>query len=163
MIQRLVPHPLTSVAIVALWMLLAETPSIGNFLLALFLALLLPWLMTGFWPDRIVVVRPLMALRLLCVFIFDILVANWVVARLVVGPTDRLKSQFVEVPLDVHDTFVATLLASALALTPGTVSIDVDQERWVLLLHALHVEDEGSLIATIKGRYEAPMREIFGC
>lgn len=163
MIQRFLPHPLTSLAIFVLWMLLAETPSIGNLLVALFLALLLPWLMTGFWRDRVVIVRPLLAVRLLCVFIFDILVANMAVARLVLGPTDKLQPQFVEVPLDVHDTFVATLLASVLALTPGTVSVDVDRERWVLLLHALHVEDAGSLIASVKGRYEAPMKEIFGC
>ena len=85
------------------------------------------------------------------------------VARRVVGPVARLKPAFVEMPLDLRDPFVATLLGSIVSLTPGTVSITVDQERWVLCLHALDVPDPDALIRQIKHRYEAPLMEIFAC
>ena len=68
-----------------------------------------------------------------------------------------------EVPLDLRDPFVATILASIVSLTPGTVSIDVDQTRWVLCLHALDAPDSVALIHDIKQRYEAPLKEIFAC
>lgn len=163
MIRRLVPHLGMSVTIVTLWMLLAPTLSAGNFLLAAIIGIGLPLVLVRFWPDRRPILKPLTAMRLFIVFLFDMVMANWVVARQVLGPTDRLQSSFVELPLDQEDVFVAALLGSILALTPGTVSVDVDRERWTLLIHALHVDDEEALIASIKSRYERPLKEIFGC
>jgi multicomponent K+:H+ antiporter subunit E len=49
------------------------------------------------------------------------------------------------------------------SLTPGTVSIDIDRATRMLRVHALNVADEAELIATIKRRYEAPLKEVFGC
>ncbi|MGE8940436.1 Na+/H+ antiporter subunit E [Leptospira interrogans] len=161
--KRLLPHPLLSLTILALWMLLASNISVGNFLLGGLLAVLIPRIMIGFWPERSFMSHPMTAVRLACVFLADIVTANLTVARLVLGPIDRLKSEFVEIPLDTHDVFVSTLLGCIVALTPGTVSVDIDRDRWVLLVHALHVEDTQSLINTIKSRYEAPLREIFAC
>jgi multicomponent K+:H+ antiporter subunit E len=82
---------------------------------------------------------------------------------LVLGPLDRLDPAFVEVPLDLDDPFIATLLGSIVSLTPGTVSIEVDHDRRLLHVHALDVDDPATLIATIKARYEAPLKEIFRC
>ena len=35
-------------------------------------------------------------------------------------------------------------------------------QRW-LLIHVLNLSDEAELIASIKQRYEAPLKEIFQC
>ena len=93
----------------------------------------------------------------------DIVTANLEVARQVVGPVERLRPGFLEVPLDVADPFVATVLGSVVSLTPGTVSVEIERDRRVLLVHALHVEDAGAAVARIKARYEAPLKEVFGC
>lgn len=93
----------------------------------------------------------------------NILVANVAVARRVLGPIAKLRPAFVEVPLDLRDPFAATILGSIVSLTPGTVSIDVNQTRWVLVLHALDAPDPRELMAAIKARYEAPLKEIFPC
>jgi multicomponent K+:H+ antiporter subunit E len=58
---------------------------------------------------------------------------------------------------------VATLLGSIVSLTPGTVSVEIERERKVLLVHALDADDPPGLIATIKSRYEAPLKEVFRC
>ena len=47
------------------------------------------------------------------------------------------------------------------ALTPGTVSAALSDDRKFLLVHVLHLEDPQDLIDTIKRRYEAPLMEIF--
>jgi len=67
------------------------------------------------------------------------------------------------VPLELRDPFVATLLASVVSLTPGTVAIDVDRSNWILLVHALDAPDPQALIDEIRERYERPLREIFAC
>lgn len=163
MIARLFPRPYLSLTILLLWLVLASSVSFGQVLLGGTLAILVPIATAPFWPESVTMVRPLTGLRLFGVLLYDIVVANLVVARLVVGPIDRLRSCFIEVPLDIEDDFVATILGSVVALTPGTVSIDIDRERGVLHVHVLDTDDPEALVSLIKTRYEAPLKETFGC
>ncbi|MEZ5616526.1 MAG: Na+/H+ antiporter subunit E [Rhodocyclaceae bacterium] len=157
------PHPALSVVILLLWAALNNAVSPGTLLLGAALGLALPLLTRRFWPDAPRLRRPGVALRLAARVASDIVVANLGVARRVLGPLSRLQPAFVEVPLDLADPFVATILASIVSLTPGTVSIDVDRTRRVLSLHALDAPDPQALAAGIKARYEAPLKEIFAC
>lgn len=163
MMRRLLPRPALSAAIFLLWAALTNAASLGTLLLGALLALLLPLITRPFWPDAPRLAHPGTALLLAVRVAVDIVVANGAVARRVIGPVDRLKPAFIEIPLDLRDPFVATILASIVSLTPGTVSIDVDQARWVLCLHALDAPDPAALIREIKQRYEAPLKEIFAC
>jgi multicomponent K+:H+ antiporter subunit E len=157
------PHPALSVVILLLWAALNNAVSPGTLLLGAALGLALPLLTRRFWPDAPRLRRPGVALRLAARVASDIVVANLGVARRVLGPLSRLQPAFVEVPLDLADPFVATILASIVSLTPGTVSIDVDRTRRVLSLHALDAPDPQALAAGIKARYEAPLKEVFAC
>lgn len=163
MIKRLLPHPALSAAIFLLWAALSNAASVGTLAVGALLAVLLPAVTRRFWPDAPRLQRPGLALRLAARVALDIVVANAAVARRVLGPLSRLQPAFVEVPLDLRDPFAATILASIVSLTPGTVSIDVDQTRWVLSLHALDAPDPQALVAAIKARYEAPLKEVFAC
>ncbi|MGF1608322.1 MAG: Na+/H+ antiporter subunit E [Kiloniellales bacterium] len=163
LIERLVPQPIMTLGILGLWMVLASSPSLGNLLLGTILGLAIPWLTQSFWPDHPGVARPIRGVVLFVRVVGDILIANWQVARLIVGPLERLRPAFVQIPIEIDDPFVATLLGSIVSLTPGTVSIEIDRERRVLTVHALDVEDQSEMIATIKSRYEVPLKEIFGC
>jgi multicomponent K+:H+ antiporter subunit E len=69
----------------------------------------------------------------------------------------------VDVPLDTGDPYVATILGSIITLTPGTLTVDIDMDKRVVHIHGLDVPDQALLISEIKTRYEAPLKEIFGC
>ncbi len=101
--------------------------------------------------------------RFVLVVHWDIITANVVVARLILGSPRKLRPAFVELPLELTDDFAITLLASTISLTPGTVSADVSEDRRTLLIHALDMDDEAELVAQIKQRYERPLKEIFEC
>jgi multicomponent K+:H+ antiporter subunit E len=161
--RRVLPQPVLSLLILGLWMVLASAPSVAQFVLGAVLAVLLPWVTRGFWPDRPWLTDPVAAAKLAFVVLLDIVTANLLVARQVLGPPAALRPAFLEVPLDIADPFVATILGSIVSLTPGTVSVEIERRRRVLLVHALHVEDEAEAIAAIKTRYEAPLRRIFAC
>ena len=163
LLARVLPQPTITLAISGLWMVLAASPSLGNLLLAVILGVSIPWITQSFWPDRPRLARPLTGIVLFVRVVGDIILANWEVARLVVGPLDRLKPAFIDVPIEIDNPFVATLLASIVSLTPGTVSVDIDRAAGILNVHALNVADEAELIATIKRRYEARLKEVFGC
>lgn len=161
--RRFFPHPALSIAIFLLWMALNNASSLAHAVLALILAIGLPLLTRRFWPEHPPSVKLLPAIKLLSIVLWDILLASIDVAKLVLGPTKRIKPAFIEVPLDMQDPFVGTLLASIVSLTPGTVSIDIDRTRWVLQVHALNVDDREETIRAIKTRYEQPLKEIFSC
>ncbi len=161
--ERLLPQPVLTLAILALWLVLSSSASGGNVLLGLALGLIIPLFTSPFWPGRPRTFRFGAAVRLFFVVITDIIVANIAVARIVLGDVRRIRSEFVDVPLDTADPYVATILGSIITLTPGTLTIDIDMDKRVVHIHGLDVPDRATLIADIKTRYEHPLKEIFGC
>ena len=152
-----------SVAIFLVWLAITNAASLGLCVLGVTLAILLPRLTLLFWSESARPFRFRPALRFLLLFFYDLIVANWSVARRVLFSPHRLATVMVEIPLDLRDPFVATLLAGIVSLTPGTLSIDVDTNRWILQVHALDSPDPSALCSEIKTRYEAALKEIFVC
>lgn len=162
--RRLFPHPLTSAMLAAGWLLLAGF-SAAHFVLALVVAALLPHFTQRFVGEAMGRARGWRGLGRAVPFAllvtWDIVVANLVVARLILGPQDRLRPVYVEVPLDLEQPLAISLLASIVTMTPGTVSSDLSDDRRRLLVHVLDTRDPDALVAQIKSRYEAPLAEIF--
>ncbi len=119
------------------------------------------WFTERLRPDRPSLARPGVILRLGIVVLWDIVVANIDVARRILGPEAAIESGFIWLPLTLRDPHGIAALAGIITLTPGTLSVDVTDDRRYLLVHAFHVGDEAALIQSIKSRYEAPLREIF--
>ncbi len=159
----LLPHPGLSSFLLVLWLLLNNSAAPGHLVLGALLGVLIPLFTRRFWPERLGLARPGLMLRFSGRVLWDIIVANFAVARVVLGPRSAIRPAFVRVPLDIHDDFPVTVLASVVSLTPGTVSADIDAERRNLLVHALSVSDTEALAQDIKARYEAPIKEIFAC
>lgn len=160
---RWLPHPLLSVFLLLLWLLLVNDVSVGHVLLGTLLGWGIPLLSQLFWINPPHIAKPWQLCRFLGRVLFDILVANLQVARLVLNPLARPRPAFVEVPLELQDELALTMLASVICLTPGTVSADLSPDRRTLLLHCLDIDDEAELVAQIKQRYERPLLEVFAC
>jgi multicomponent K+:H+ antiporter subunit E len=161
--RRWLPHPLLSLTLLLVWLLLVNDMSVGHWLLGALLGWLIPLLTQVFWINPPRVHKPLK----LCLFFLrvlgDIVIANLQVAKLILGPSARLRPAFVEIPMLLEDELALTMLASIISLTPGTVSADLSDDRKILLVHGLDVDDEATLVAQIKLRYEAPLLEVFAC
>jgi multicomponent K+:H+ antiporter subunit E len=162
MMARLLPYPILSALLFASWLALARTLEPAHLVLAAGVAVGIPLVARRCFeaPHGI---RSLAAVfRLTLVVSYDIVVANLIVARLVLGPMERLRPAFVMVPLDTTHPPAVNLLATIITTTPGTVSVDVRLAERTILVHALDCADPAELVATIKARYERPLMEIFG-
>ena len=80
-LRRLVPAPLTSVALLVAWLLLARTPGIADILLGLVLALAIPHAFSGLRIGDARVRRPLLAMRYVARVCMDVVASNLQVAR----------------------------------------------------------------------------------
>lgn len=158
---RLLPHPVLSALVGLTWLGLNNTLAPAHVLLAIVIALALPPLIGRFLPELPRLRAPGKLVRLMLVVLGDILVANVEVARRILGRESALRPAFIRVPLDIQDPLGIATLAAIVTLTPGTLSADLADAGRSLLVHALHVDDESGLVATIKQRYEAPLRAIF--
>jgi len=152
--RRLIPSPMLSIMVVAFWLLMSDSFTLGQIVVVPLFAARLDREFA-----RIGTLRPLP--RLVCVTLWDILMSNIRVALQVLGPEKNIHPGFIWLPLDIANIHGIAALTSMITLTPGTVSAALSDDRKFLLVHVLHLEDPQDLIDTIKRRYEAPLMEIF--
>ncbi len=87
-------------------------------------------------------------------FLWELILANLRMARDVVSPLRRLHPAVVRVPLELETDWQITLMSILLALTPGTLSLDVSSDKRVLFVHAMHVTDAEQFRRQIKEGFE---------
>ncbi len=159
--KRLLPHPVLSVTLTILWLLLVNQFSAGQVILGALLGWLIPFSTTRFWPDPIRIHHPLALMRYFVVFIYDIVLGSFQVAYLILRGPKHLRPAFIRIPLVLKTDLAISLLANTISLTPGTVSAWLSEDRRTLIVHTLDTGDAEALIADIKQRYEAPLKRIF--
>jgi multicomponent K+:H+ antiporter subunit E len=158
---RILRSPLQSALLFAAWLLLNQTLAPGHVLLGAVLAVALPIVLdprVGPFPR---LRRPLRVAQLAAVVGYDIVISNIEVARRILGPQSALRPAFVRVPIELTDPYAIATLAGIITMTPGTLTCAVASDGHTLLVHGLHVEDADALVASIKSRYELPLKEIF--
>lgn len=158
---RLLPHPLLTPILAGIWLLLNNSLAPGHIVLGLILGWIIPLFTLRFWPETVRINKPLLLLRFIAVVLLDIVLANLTVAWLIVGRSQSLRPAFLAVPLALKSDLAIGLLANTICLTPGTVSAQLSEDRRFLLVHALDAADGEAVIAEIKRRYEAPLKEVF--
>ncbi|WP_058833828.1 Na+/H+ antiporter subunit E [Luteimonas abyssi] len=159
--KRMFPSIPQSITVFLFWLLMAEDYSASNMLMALLLAWLMPQIATRLEREFAQLGKLRILPKLGAMLVWDIIKANVTVALQVLGPESRLKSDFLWVPLDLTNIHAISALAAVITLTPGTVTAQLSSDRRYLLIHCLNVDDPEAMIADIKRRYEAPLREVF--
>ncbi|WLR93633.1 Na+/H+ antiporter subunit E [Shinella zoogloeoides] len=155
-------RPAAIIAVFALvWLAVSGSFTIPNLLLGIIAgALSLLLIRSHIQPDgrRI---RPLKLLSLVLLFIKELALSAFKVAVLVASPKMALKPGIFAFPLTVDRDFEITLLANLITLTPGTLSVDVSEDRTVLYVHALDCSDPVGIRRDIAGGFEKKILEAF--
>ncbi len=98
---------------------------------------------------------------LILLFLYELVMSAWRVARIVIRPKLDLNPGFIAFPLTVESDFEIALLANLITLTPGTLSVDVSEDRKVLYIHCIDVPDPEGTIADIRNGFERKIMEAF--
>jgi multicomponent K+:H+ antiporter subunit E len=158
----LLPYPLLSIALLVLWLLLNQTVSVGHLALGSVLAVLASWAMAALRPEKPRIRRPGAILRLAGMVLVDILRSNLAVGRIIVSPREPGgNAGFMTIPLDLRSRYGLAVLSIIITSTPGTIWVNYDAAKGVLLIHVLDLVDEAAWIRLIKHRYERRLMEIF--
>lgn len=155
-------RPVLSVLLALTWLTLQQSLDLGNVLTACVLGWGLPRLLGGFLGPAAQPRSVARALRLGLTVLWDIIVSNITVARLVLSPRSVPHPAWVKVPLTLTQPTAQALLASIITMTPGTVSAIVDEEGACIWVHALDCDDPAAVATDIDRRYQQPLMEILG-
>lgn len=160
---RLLPFPLISLGLLALWLLLTESTSPGALLLGTALAIVGGGALSLLSPPKGKPRRLRAIPGLLREILFEIIRSNNAVATLILrGPRVQAgRSGFVLIPLDMRSPYGLSALACILTATPGTVWVDYDADEGTMLLHVLDLIDEQEWVRIVKDRWERRLMEIF--
>ena len=160
--KRWLPSPWLSLGLFGGWLLLTRTFGIGQLLLGLGVAIVMPLLMRPLRPTP----GPLRHLGTLARLILrvgrDVLRSALQVARGVVRARRHPpRGAFVLLPLELRDPHALAALAMITAVIPGTVWCELAPDGSALRLHVFDLADEAAFIAHFKADYEHPLKEIF--
>jgi multicomponent K+:H+ antiporter subunit E len=160
--RKVFPAPMSSVALLALWLALAREATLGQLLVGLALAVLVPIVTASLRPTTVHVRQPAVVARFILRVGYDVLAANFAVAWGVVASHWRKpRARFVVVPLDLRDPHGLAALAMVVTIVPGTVWSELALDRTAVMLHVWDVDEVDAFVARFKARYEEPLREIF--
>lgn len=96
-------------------------------------------------------------------FIWECIKANIDVAWRVIHPLRPINPGIVKVKTTLKSDTGLTFLANTITLTPGTMSVDIDQENGFLYIHWINVKDKDTQKATeiIVKKFENILKRIF--
>lgn len=154
---------LSTIVLALLWAAITGNFSGLNLLLGAAFGALALFLLRGAFaqPRATLKVRQFLSLALL--FLYELGASAVRVAVVVLTPNLKaaLRPDVVAFPLTVKSDAEITLLANLITLTPGTLSIDVSEDRSVLYVHVLALSTREALIADIAGGFEAKILELY--
>lgn len=93
-------------------------------------------------------------------FLRELVRANLRVAYDVATPSFHMRPGVVAIPLDAETDGEITLLANLISLTPGTLSLDVSDDRKVLFVHSMFIDDPETFRQEIKHGFERRVLEL---
>lgn len=93
-------------------------------------------------------------------FFKEVMVSTLRITYDVLTPTNYMKPGVIAVPIDAKTDTEIALLANVITLTPGTLSLDVSDDRKFLYIHAMYIDDPEELRKEIKNGLEKKLLEL---
>lgn len=156
-------HPIYTAFLALGWMILREHYTVGDFAVGYAIGLVVVYIHRNFFLETVHIHRPLVWMKMVLVFVREMIMANLQVAWIVIRPRLAIRPAMLILPLELREDIAITALANMITLTPGTWTIDVAPDRSALYVHCLTTEDGEAVKRQIKELFEAPLRVTVEC
>jgi multicomponent Na+:H+ antiporter subunit E len=138
------------VVLVGVWLLLQGTLTIANVLGGLILGGFLAWVFPVSDPRVHHRLHPWAFLRFIGFVLASLVLSSWEVIKIIVRPTPTsLRSGIVRVRLEHESPITTTIVANAVTLTPGTMTLTARLDPAELHIHALGLGDPEEFRASV--------------
>jgi multicomponent Na+:H+ antiporter subunit E len=147
-------------ALIVTWIALWGELSVANLLSGVVVAFLIMFLFPSI-TDAHHRVHLVGAVKFVARLLRDLVTSSWTVVVTVLRPTpERLATKVVAVQLATTSALIASLVANSLTLTPGTMTVGIDEETFTLKVHILGEIDEVEFIQQVRALEQRLSRAV---
>jgi multicomponent Na+:H+ antiporter subunit E len=101
------------------------------------------------------------ALHFALFYIWEIVLSNFRVAHDVLTPRDHFRPGILAIRLPDLSDIQLIALTNLVTMTPGTICMDVTDDRHTLYIHSMYIDDPEKMRKQICQDYITRIREIF--
>jgi multicomponent Na+:H+ antiporter subunit E len=151
---------LLNILLALAWLALTGQFTDVNFLVGFAFGFLVLWLSQRSKATSAYAKKVLQVFDFILYFLWELIKANLRVTYEVLTPRHHMKPGIVAIPLDLETDLEILVLTSLITLTPGTLSLDISQDRKTLYIHAMFIENREQIQKLVKEGFERRVREV---
>ncbi|WP_339170637.1 Na+/H+ antiporter subunit E [Anoxybacillus sp. FSL W8-1294] len=151
---------LLNVCLAFVWMFLTVSFNGASFIIGYVIGLLIIFMLRRFFHSRFYLAPMFVVVKLLFIFLKELVLSNIAVAKIVIKPSLHVEPAIFALPTQLKKEWEITLLAMLITLTPGTLVLDVSDDKSTLYIHALNSPDVHEAIQSIKQSFEKTIMEV---
>jgi len=142
------------------WMFLKGSKEADTFIIGYIIGLLLIFLTRRFFTGRFYLYRALSILKLLIIFMRELILANYAVLKSILQPNAKLTPGIFAMKTVLTTDWQITILSNLITLTPGTLVIDISEDNSTLYIHAMDISNKEETIKAIQDSFEKAILEV---
>lgn len=152
-----------SLILTLVYLLYINFDMLAHWIILLFMGLIFVMWLFSYIYNRKSFLQVFYLMELLVYFTKEMFVATFQVVREVLSRKWRIEAGMIAVPMDVKSDLEITILASLISLTPGTLSVEVSEDKTFLFVHAMYIPggDADRVKAEIKNGFERRVLRVF--
>lgn len=143
-----------------IWVALTGSMYYTNFVFGFLLGFFVLWIMNRNDIDQRYFYRVPKILSFVVYFLYLLLKANFQVAYDVMTPKYFMKPGVVRYPLNATTEFEINLLSTMISLTPGTLILDISEDKKTMYIHVMYLENPETFVRETKTGLERRLLEI---
>ena len=152
--------PLLNLLFAGVFTILLGSNSIGVFLTGFAIGYAALWLSKPLYRDTRYFKKLPKAINLAGYFLKELVISNLRVLWDVVTPRHINRPGIIGVPLTAQTDLEIFVVASLISLTPGTLSVDLSEDRKTLFVHVMFLDDVETTRKDIKHGLERRILEV---
>ena len=150
----------TNIMLSLIWVMLSGNTSIPNFAFGFALGFGILYLTVRGADNRKYFYRVPKTFRFLLRYIYEMFKANLQVARTIMLRKMDVAPAIIKYPLEAKTDFEITMLSNFISLTPGTLVMDISDDKKVMYIHTLYYKDKESFMRYIRLHLEIKLLEV---
>ncbi len=156
----MIKHFLMNLLLTFIWVALTGSMYYSNFLFGFMLGFFIQWILNRNESDQRYFYRVPKIIGFIFFFLYEIIIANIQVAYDVITPKYFFKPGIICYPMEAKTDLEINLLSTVISMTPGTLILDVSEDKKSLYIHVMYLKDKAQFIEQIRKGSERRLLEI---
>ncbi len=142
------------------WMFISNSYDIGAFLGGYLIGLFLLFVLRRSFSHRFYLINVWAVIKLIFIFFRELILSNYAIMKVVIKPKLDIKPGIFALPIEVEKDWEIMVLSNLITLTPGTLVMDISDDKKLIYVHAMDLQDVDEAIVSIKSTFEKAILEV---